>query len=49
MKITKTIIKEFEKQQNKFGTKTALQNIIWQIASNLMKSIGVKRTKTIYK
>lgn len=49
MKITASIVKQFESEQKQFGTKIALENIIWQIASGLLKQIGVKRIKTTYK
>jgi hypothetical protein len=46
MKLTKTVIKNFEQEQKEFGTKTALFNIIWIIASELLKDIGIKNIKT---
>ncbi len=49
MKITTSIINQFEQEQKQFGTKIALENILWQVASGLMKNIGVKNIKTSYK
>jgi D-alanyl-D-alanine carboxypeptidase len=46
MKLTKEVIKQFEQEQKDYGTKTALFNIIWQIAGQLMTDIGVKGIKT---
>ena len=46
MKLTKQIIKQFENEQKDYGTRTALFNIIWQIAGQLMKDIGVKGIST---
>lgn len=48
MKITKLAVKYFEAQQNDFGTAIALKNTIWQIASDLMKDIGVTKITTVY-
>lgn len=49
MKITKNLIKHFEQEQKEFGTKTALFNIIWTIASDLLKDLGITRIKTYEK
>ena len=49
MKITNSIVKQFESDQASVGTKIALQNIIWQVASGLLKNVGVKNIKTTYK
>jgi hypothetical protein len=46
MKLTKIVVKQFEQDQEAYGTKTALFNIIWLIAGQLMKDIGVKGIKT---
>jgi hypothetical protein len=46
MKLTKTTVKQFEEDQKAYGTKTALFNVIWLIAGQLMKDIGVKGIKT---
>lgn len=49
MKLTKHVIKHFEQEQKEYGTKTALYNIIWTIASDLLKDQGIKRIKTFEK
>jgi hypothetical protein len=46
MKLTKQLIKQFENEQKDYGTRTALFNIIWQIAGQLMREIGVKGITT---
>lgn len=47
MKLTKNRIKSFEREQKEYGTKTALYNIIWQIAADLFKDIGILGIRTI--
>jgi len=46
MKITKTITKQFENEQEEFGTKIALQNIIFILVTGLLKDLGIKSIKT---
>lgn len=46
MKLTKNLIKHFEQEQKEFGTKVALYNLIWQIATELMTDLGITRIKT---
>jgi hypothetical protein len=46
MKLTKQFIKHFEQEQKSFGTNTALYNVIWLIASDLLKDIGITKIKT---
>ena len=46
MKLTKTVVKHFENEQKAFGTKIALHNILWQVASELLKDLGIKSIKT---
>lgn len=48
MKITKTIIKNFELDQKDNGTGIALTNLVWQLAKELLNDIGVKSIKTTY-
>jgi hypothetical protein len=48
MKITKTLIKLFEDDQKYHGTKIALSNILWLLATDILTDIGVKRTHTTY-
>lgn len=46
MKITPIIVKQFEEDREKYGTATALHNILWQKASEDMMDLGVKRVRT---
>lgn len=36
----------FEKEQEEYGTETAVYNLIWLTASDILGSIGVKHIKT---
>lgn len=46
MKLTKTVIKQFEADQKQHGTKIALFNFVWEIAAKLFNDIGVTSIKT---
>lgn len=46
MKLTNQAVKQFEQDQKEHGTKVALYNIIWQLAADILKGIGVKHIKT---
>lgn len=46
MKLTNAVVKQFERDQEEYGTKVALYNIIWIIASDILKGIGVTKIKT---
>ena len=46
MKLSRSVIRQFEQDQVAHGTKTALYNVIWVLAGELLKDIGVKRIKT---
>ena len=46
MKLTNIMVKQFELEQKEFGTKIALQNILWQVATGLLKDLGIKSIKT---
>lgn len=48
MKITKSVVRDFEDAQKQYGTKTALENLLWLAAAAIMKDIGVIRLKTTY-
>ena len=48
MKITKAVIREFERQQKQHGTAVAMQNVLWGVAANLLRDIGVNRIRTSY-
>jgi hypothetical protein len=45
MKLTKALIKRFEEEQKNYGTEVALSNIIFEIASDLLKDTGVIKIK----
>lgn len=47
MKLTNGLVSKFERHQEKYGTKVALYNLIWEIAADLFKDIGVKRIRTM--
>ena len=49
MKLTKQIIKRFETEQKSWGTKVALSNILWIVASEILRDIEVKKITTSYK
>jgi hypothetical protein len=46
MKLTNSVIKQFEQDQKTHGTKTALYNVLWCVASDLLTDLGVKSVKT---
>ena len=46
MKITKSIIDQFEHERLYFGTEVALSNFQWQLAAGLLKDIGITAIKT---
>ncbi len=46
MRLNKEVIKRFEAEQKQHGTEIALFNVIWEIASDLLKGIGVTRIRT---
>lgn len=48
MKITQSVINDFKHTEHTSGTKIALENVIWKVASSLMKDIGAKRVSTSY-
>lgn len=45
MKISKRLLKEFEADQAEHGTATALFNYTFLIATDVLKSVGVKKIK----
>lgn len=49
MKITDRVVRQFETEQKQHGTKVALSNVIWLIADDLLRGIGVKNVKTTYR
>jgi hypothetical protein len=46
MKLTNQFIRHFEQEQKQYGTEVALYNVIWSIASDLLKDLGIKKIKT---
>lgn len=46
MKLTNQTVKWFESEQKRFGTKTAIYNLIYSIGADILKGIGVKQIKT---
>jgi hypothetical protein len=48
MKITNSYVKWFEREQEQYGTKVALGNAFWLLASEILKGVGVKRIRTSY-
>lgn len=48
MKLTKAVVKQFEQEQAQFGTRIALSNILWLVASSIMTGIGVTRLRVSY-
>jgi hypothetical protein len=49
MKLSKRLVKEFEKQQKEFGTEAAVYNVYWNIAAEIFKAAGITRIKTTLK
>ena len=49
MKLTESVIAQFEAEQTAHGTRIALGNVLWQLASDLFKDIGVTKVSTSYK
>jgi hypothetical protein len=49
MKITQRVVDHFESEQEQYGTKVALSNLLWQVAAEMLANIGVKKLKTSYK
>lgn len=48
MKITRAVVTQFEQDQKDHGTKVALSNLLWLVASDLMTDLGVTRVRTTY-
>lgn len=46
MKITKLVIKHFEIEQKEYGTETALHNVIFNVASEILRDLGIKNIDT---
>jgi hypothetical protein len=48
MQLTASVIKQFERDQQSHGTRTAMCNFVFQQATHLLKGIGVRRTDVTY-
>lgn len=48
MKITPSRVKWFEKEQQEWGTKVALHNLLWLVGSAHFNDLGVKTLTTKY-
>ena len=48
MELTNKAVQQFESEQELFGTRTALANVLWLVASDLLRGIGVRRIQTTY-
>lgn len=46
MKLTKTLVKNFENDQKEHGTQAAIYNLLWNKAYDDLKNIGVVSVKT---
>jgi endonuclease YncB( thermonuclease family) len=46
MKVTKDLVKMFESDQKKYGTETAIRNVLWLNGSELLHDLDVKKVKT---
>lgn len=49
MRVTKDIVSTFEYEQKTWGTELAIMNLLWQLAAEIYKDIGVTRIRTGYK
>ena len=46
MKLTDEKVKWFEQEQKDYGTKVAMYNLIYTIASDILTDLGIKQIKT---
>lgn len=46
VKITNSLVKTFEKDQKEYGTKLALTNFVWLLATGLLHDLGIGNVKT---
>lgn len=46
MKLTKAAVKAFEQDQKQYGTKVARHNVLWTVAADIFRGLGVRRIKT---
>jgi hypothetical protein len=48
MKVTASVVRQFESDQVENGTAVAIHNILWLAASEQLDDLGVKNIKTTY-
>ena len=46
MKLTEPVVKQFENDQKKNGTRVALYNILWTVGASLLHDLGIKHIST---
>jgi len=46
MKITKTLVKQFELEQEECGTEVAIYNLLWQVAAEILNDLGLSKIRT---
>jgi len=49
MKVTSITVRQFEKDQKKYGTEAAIFNLLWSKAAMDLMHLGVKRVRTYNK
>jgi hypothetical protein len=47
MKITPYVVDEFEREQQDYGTFVAIYNLLWNVAAEGLKDIGVRKISTV--
>jgi len=48
MKVTPEVVRMFEDDQQGYGTKLAISNLLWQVASAVYRDIDITAIKTTY-
>lgn len=48
MRVTKAIVREFERDQEDHGTAVALSNLLWRSATDQLTELGATRVRTSY-
>lgn len=49
MKVTGDLVKLFKQDQEKYGTKVAISNLLYLNAHQQLRDLGVRKTKTDWK
>jgi hypothetical protein len=49
MKVTKALVRAFRLDQESYGTKVALKNILWLAADTQLRELGAKAVKVDYR